>query len=136
MGARGALAMTFVAFARWAMPRNAHLSSFNRRLAVNIKLNRGLAGCPALHLAAEARPLSGFVEQRVGASAGAGRVDIGETIDDLSDAAAAQAVASILSEIAELNAAVNSTLPKIVGHSSFGIRSNSGAMMRNNLLLL
>lgn len=45
-------------------PRHVHLSLFNRRLAVEIGMARGLARSSFVRLAAACRPIGGFLEQR------------------------------------------------------------------------
>merc|ERR1719471_163959 len=93
--------MTFVAFARWAIPRNVQLSAWSRQLAMNMRTTRGLAAVSLM--AAEPRPLQGFVEQRGSIPFGAVRQESGESIDELSNAAAAQAVASVLNGMGDLD---------------------------------
>eukprot|EP00429_Kryptoperidinium_foliaceum_P133946 CAMPEP_0176268758 /NCGR_PEP_ID=MMETSP0121_2-20121125/43841_1 /TAXON_ID=160619 /ORGANISM="Kryptoperidinium foliaceum, Strain CCMP 1326" /LENGTH=176 /DNA_ID=CAMNT_0017608865 /DNA_START=48 /DNA_END=576 /DNA_ORIENTATION=+ len=98
--------MTFAAFGRWARPRNVHLSLFNRRLAVDMKMARGLASSPILRLAAECRPIGGFVEQRgtVPICAG-GQVSVSEGMDDSSAAAASQVIEAVVRDLMELDSA-------------------------------
>mmetsp|Transcript_56569 Transcript_56569/g.143123 ORF Transcript_56569/g.143123 Transcript_56569/m.143123 type:complete len:127 (+) Transcript_56569:83-463(+) len=105
--------MTFAAFARWAMPRNVHLSAFNRNLAVQMRLHRGLAASPVLRLAAEPRPLSGFVEQ---SSGGVALVAMGSGSEDVSavSTAASDTIASILNGIAELDASTSMLITEML----------------------
>mmetsp|Transcript_929 Transcript_929/g.2966 ORF Transcript_929/g.2966 Transcript_929/m.2966 type:complete len:128 (-) Transcript_929:82-465(-) len=109
------------AFARWARPRNAHLSSFGRRLAVDLKLVRGIAAAPALRLAGEPRPLGGWVEQRGAIPIGTGRLLLGEASDDLSDPTAAQIVAAVLNDIAEPCGDVCFSFSEMIDLSVLGI---------------
>eukprot|EP00927_Polykrikos_kofoidii_P077517 TRINITY_DN74459_c0_g1_i1.p1 TRINITY_DN74459_c0_g1~~TRINITY_DN74459_c0_g1_i1.p1 ORF type:complete len:122 (-),score=20.19 TRINITY_DN74459_c0_g1_i1:99-464(-) len=61
--------MSYASGARWARCRSAHLSSWSRAVNTNFRLHsRGLASAAVLRVAAEARPPTGFVEQRVCAS--------------------------------------------------------------------
>mmetsp|Transcript_80326 Transcript_80326/g.202106 ORF Transcript_80326/g.202106 Transcript_80326/m.202106 type:complete len:128 (+) Transcript_80326:83-466(+) len=115
--------MTFAAFARWARPRNVHLSAFNRKLAVNLQLHRGLAASPLLRLAAEPRPISGFVEQRGAAPAGTARLTSGEASDDDGALTSSQALAAIIGSVAELDATVSSSFIEILDLSVLGMNS-------------
>jgi len=91
--------MSFASFARWARPRNCALSQWNRNLAMNMQMTRGMAATPLLRLAADPRPLEGFVEQRGAVPLGAARQMVGESLDELSEAAAEQAVAAVLANV-------------------------------------
>mmetsp|Transcript_44132 Transcript_44132/g.141475 ORF Transcript_44132/g.141475 Transcript_44132/m.141475 type:complete len:118 (-) Transcript_44132:99-452(-) len=110
--------MTFAAYARWAVPRNINCSTFNRRIAANMQLNRGLAASPLLRLAAEPRPLGGFVEQRGAVPLGGARPKLGEELDDTSPT---EALASILNGITDADAAVCTSFTEMLELSVLGI---------------
>merc|ERR1740121_2410367 len=105
--------MTFAAFARFAVPRNAHLSTWSRNLAMNMKEQRGLASSPLLRIAAEQRPPSGFAEQAVrGLCLGPAGPAVGEAVN-ATGSASSQLVASLLDSLAELETVVGSNISEM-----------------------
>mmetsp|Transcript_53838 Transcript_53838/g.142976 ORF Transcript_53838/g.142976 Transcript_53838/m.142976 type:complete len:164 (+) Transcript_53838:2-493(+) len=130
----GLAEMTFASCARWAMCRNAHLSSWSRKLNAGIKLHRGICSSPLLRLAAEGRPLSGWAESRSSVPCGAVRLQVGEALDDASGTDSAQALAVLINGIAELDAAVaNSFITEMLDLSVLGISGSCGLSVYKGL---
>mmetsp|Transcript_39272 Transcript_39272/g.113536 ORF Transcript_39272/g.113536 Transcript_39272/m.113536 type:complete len:132 (-) Transcript_39272:236-631(-) len=117
--------MTFAAFGRWATPRNVALSPFNRNLAMNMQLTRGLASTPLLRLASEVRPPSGFPEQRLGGTSAAAIFGAGVSgVDDMSPSA--KLVAALLAELSESDTSVVGDVIEILDISALtGMRTTS-----------
>merc|ERR1719362_580756 len=92
--------MTFAAYARFAVPRNANLCSWSRNLAMNMKASRGLASSPLLRFAAEQRPLSGFAEQAVKGACIGPAGSLGDA-SIATGSVTAELVASLLNSLAE-----------------------------------
>eukprot|EP00930_Biecheleria_cincta_P006685 TRINITY_DN107747_c0_g1_i1.p1 TRINITY_DN107747_c0_g1~~TRINITY_DN107747_c0_g1_i1.p1 ORF type:complete len:146 (-),score=17.44 TRINITY_DN107747_c0_g1_i1:119-508(-) len=111
--------MTFASAARWARCRNAHLSSWARNLNANLRLHRNLAAVPSLRVAAEPMPISGFVEQRTGASSLISSLaTIGEETDEVAGGvASAQAIAAILEGVSKLDGSVSSRFAEMLDTS-------------------
>mmetsp|Transcript_22478 Transcript_22478/g.57289 ORF Transcript_22478/g.57289 Transcript_22478/m.57289 type:complete len:121 (+) Transcript_22478:123-485(+) len=97
--------MSFGAYARFARCRVPHLSPWARNVNVRIQMggmHRGLASTSLMRLAAEPRPINGFVEQRSSVPSGIGRLCVGEDAD-IGDNSDAQVLAFIISSITELD---------------------------------
>merc|ERR1719150_2432511 len=71
-------------------------------------MNRGIASSPLLRLAAECRPIGGFVEQRTAMTCMGIKFQVSEAIDDeLSGGMSAQVIAEILHGISVLDSAIS-----------------------------
>merc|ERR1719166_559162 len=114
--------MTFVASARWARCRAAHLSPWSRNLNMNLRMHRGIACSPLLRLAAERRPIGGFAEQRTAMTCMGINLQVSESLDELSGGVSAQIIAEILHGISELDSAlsINKSFLSML-HPSIGV---------------
>ncbi|CAE8680166.1 unnamed protein product [Polarella glacialis] len=120
--------MSFASYARWATCRNAHCSSWARNLNMKLRMHRGLASSPILRLAAEPRPLEGFVEQRSAVAGLTNRLCAGEDLDENSGGvAAAQAIAAILDGIANLDTTMSCRLSEMLDLSAPSSAKCSGS---------
>mmetsp|Transcript_22477 Transcript_22477/g.57285 ORF Transcript_22477/g.57285 Transcript_22477/m.57285 type:complete len:115 (+) Transcript_22477:123-467(+) len=102
--------MSFGAYARFARCRVPHLSPWARNVNVRIQMggmHRGLASTSLMRLAAEPRPINGFVEQRSSVLGGIGRLCGGEDADIADDSDAV--LAFIISSITELDTNVTNS---------------------------
>merc|ERR1719265_774159 len=94
--------MGFASFARWGLCRSAHCSPFLRTINVSMQTHRGIAASPLLRFAAEAKPISGFAEQRTLIPCTAANEILGDACAELDDEANS-AIEAILESLTQGN---------------------------------
>merc|ERR1719384_933347 len=73
---------------------------------MNLRTHRGIASSPLMRLAAERRPVGGFVEQRTAMTCMGINLQVCEALDELSGGVSAKIIAEILHGMSELDSAI------------------------------